>query len=335
MASRAARRARKQHVATLSAQARKSEAQRNITSLNQVNMDKLDNLTVPQLRQAAQLYGAKQEARKAQIVKAAQEDYYNVPVVHVSKLDQELASRPLISDAEIASAPVKRQKTLRQQQRRRIAAREKLGRAREYNALRQSRTVEQQQWRERHGLDAPNPNVMSHALSGSRELRDMLNTVNVLNNPDFVKGMPVQTLKKELKDATKRVKSPSERQRDELDKSYRKAKRDRNKKRIRQKKTQLQYLRFLRQAQLKGALGKDVAHQFSRLTNKQVRWLMDNTSFGKAVRNFIGNSPEYESWETVRKYAKNNKFKFVSESEKQKAKAKAQILDFFEMAKRH
>jgi hypothetical protein len=335
MASRAVRRARKQHVATLSAQARRSEAQRTITTLSQVDMNKLDKLTVPQLRQAAQLYGAKQEARKAQIVKAVQEDYYNVPIVHVMKLDQDMASRPLISDAEIASVPVKRQKTLRQQQRRRVAAREKLGRAREYNALRQSRTVEQQQWRERHGLDAPNPNVMSHALSGSRELRDMLNTVNVLNNPDFVKGMPAGTLKKELKDAAKRVKSPSERQRDELDKSYKKAKRDRSKKRVKQKKTQLQYLRFLRQAQLKGALGKDVAHQFSRLTNKQVRWLMNNTSFGKTIRNFIGNSPEHESWETVRKYAKNNKFKFVSESENQKAKAKKQILDFFEMAKRH
>jgi hypothetical protein len=335
MASRAARRARKQHVATLSAQARKSEAQRNITSLNQVNMDKLDNLTVPQLRQAAQLYGAKQEARKAQIVKAAQEDYYNVPVVHVSKLDQDMASRPLISDAEIASAPAKRRKTLRQQQRRRIAAREKLGRAREYNALRQSRTVEQQQWRERHGLDAPNPNVMSHALSGSRELRDMLNTTNVLNNPDFVRGMPAETLKRELKDAAKRVKSPRELERDELYKAYKKANRERNKKRVKQKKTQLQYLRFLRQAQLKGALGKDVAHQFSRLSDRQVRWLMNNTSFGKAISNFIGNSPEHQSWEAVRKNAKNNKFKFVSESEDQKAKAKKQILDFFEMAKRH
>jgi ribosomal protein L23 len=335
MASRAVRRARKQHVATLSAQAHKSEAQRNITSLNQVDPSKIDRLTVPQLRQAAQLYGAKQEARKAQIVQAVQEDYYNVPVIHATKLDRELASRPLISDAEIASAPVKRQKTLRQQQRRRVAAREKLGRAREYNALRQSRTVEQQQWRERHGLDAPNPNVMSHALSGSRELRDMLNTVNVLNNPDFVKKMPPETLKRELKDAAKRVKSPRERERDELYKAYKKVNRERNKKRVKQKKTQLQYLRFLRQAQLKGALGKDVAHQFSRLSNKQVRWLMNNTSFGKAVRNFIGNSPEYESWETVRKYAKNNKFKFVSESENQKAKAKKQILDFFEMAKRH
>jgi hypothetical protein len=335
MASRAVRRARKQHVATLSAQAHRSEAQRTITTLDQVDVNKIDRLTVPQLRQAAQLYGAKQEARKAQIVRAAQEDYYNVPVIHATKLDRELASRPLISDADIASAPIKRQKTLRQQQRRRVAAREKLGRAREYNALRQSRTVEQQQWRERHGLDAPNPNVMSHALSGSRELRDMLNTVNVLNNPDFVKGMPVQTLKKELKDAAKRVKSPRERQRDELNKLYKKAKRERSKKRTKQKKTQLQYLRFLRQAQLKGALGKDVAHQFSRLSNKQVRWLMNNTSFGKAIRNFIGNSPEHQSWEAVRKNAKNKKFKFVSESETQKAKAKKQILDFFEMAKRH
>ena len=335
MASRAVRRARKQRIATLSAQARKSEAQRIITTLQQVNMNKLDRLTVPQLRQAARLYGAEQEARKAQIVRAAQEAYYDVPVVHVTKLDRDLASRPLISDAEIASAPVKRRKTLRQQQRRRVEAREKLGRAREYNALRQSRTVEQQQWRERHGLDAPNPNVMSHALSGSRELRDMLNTTNVLNNPDFVKRMPAETLKKEIKDTAKRVKSPREQQRDELDKSYKKAKRGRNKKRAKQKKTQLQYLRFLRQAQLKGALGKDVAHQFSRLSDKQVRWLMNNTSFGKAVRNFVGNSPEYESWEAVREHAKNNKFKFVSESEEQKNKARRQILDFFDMARRH
>ena len=333
MASRAVRRARKQHIATLSAQARKSEAQRDITSLNQVNVNKLDRLTVPQLRQVARLYGVKQEARKAQIVRAAQESYYNVPVVHVTKLDQDLASRPLISDADIASAPVKRQKTLRQQQRRRVAAREKLGRAREYNALRQSRTVEQQQWRERHGLDAPNPNVMSHALSGSRELRDMLNTTNVLNNPDFVKRMPAETLKKEIKDTAKRVKPPQSR--DELGKLHTKAKRGGNKKRAKQKKTQLQYLRFLRQAQLKGALGKDVARQFSRLSDKQVRWLMNNTSFGKAMRNFVGNSPEYESWEAVRKNAKNGKFKFVSESEKQKDKAKRQILDFFDMAKRH
>ena len=163
----------------------------------------------------------------------------------------------------------------------------------------------------------------------------MLNTVNVLNDPDFVKGMPAETLKKEIKDTAKRVKSPRERERDELYKSYKKAKRERNKKRVKQKKTQLQYLRFLRQAQLKGALGKDVARQFARLSDRQVRWLVNNTSFGKAMRNFVGNSPEYESWEAVRKNAKNGKFKFVSESEKQKDKARQQILDFFEMAKRH
>ena len=40
-------------------------------------------------------------------------------------------------------------------------------------------------------------------------------------------------------------------------------------------------------------------------------------------------------WDLLEKYAKNNKFKFVSDSEEQKDKARQQILDFFEMAKRN
>ena len=57
------------------------------------------------------------------------------PDVTITKLDRELANRPLITDEQIDNAPSKRRKTLRQQQRRRVQAREKIKRAQQYNAF--------------------------------------------------------------------------------------------------------------------------------------------------------------------------------------------------------
>ncbi len=332
MASRADRRKRKALIAERSAQARANEQQRTITNLNSFKIKKLDQYTPLQLQQAARLFGQKQSARKAEVLAEAQQSYYNVPVVHVTKFDREMASRPLVSDSTIASAPSKQRHVLRQQQSRRIAARQKIERAKYYDQQRQQRTIEQQQWRERHGAGTADPQIMQNVLTASPEFRDILNSTNVLGDEKFMTGMDVKTLKRELRDAAKRTQTAEDKEKTELLKLYKKARAERNRKRRKEQKTRQQYLKFLREMQLKGAFDKVVAHQFARLTNKEIRWMMKHTAFGLFIKNFIGNSPEYETWEAVRKYAKNNKFKFVSDDEKQKQKVRQALQDFMSQA---
>ena len=132
----------KRNAAIRSAQVRRERAVRDYSTgrlPKQITETFLGNLSAQQLEQVArrigQEFGEQQQALRAR----DNEPYQVVPDVHVTKLDREMASRPLISDAEIAAAPSKRRKTLRQQQRRRVKARQKIKRAQQFEALSMAR----------------------------------------------------------------------------------------------------------------------------------------------------------------------------------------------------
>ena len=116
----------KRNAAIRSAQVRRERAVRDYSTgrlPKQITETFLGKLSAQQLEQVARRigreFGEQQQALKAR----DNEPYQVVPDVHITKLDRELAARPLITDAEIAAAPVKRRKTLRQQQRRRLHGR--------------------------------------------------------------------------------------------------------------------------------------------------------------------------------------------------------------------
>ena len=128
----------KRNAAIRSAQVRQDRAVRDYSTgrlPKQITETFLGKLSAQQLEQVArrigQEFGEQQQALKAR----DNEPHQVVPDVRITKLDREMAARPLISDTEIANAPSKQRKTLRQQQRRRIEARRKIKRAQQFNAL--------------------------------------------------------------------------------------------------------------------------------------------------------------------------------------------------------
>lgn len=172
----------KRNAAIRSAQVRQERAVRDYSTGHlpkQITETFLGKLSAQQLEQVArrigQEFGEQQQALRAR----DNEPYQVVPDVHVTKLDREMAARPLITDAEIANAPAKRRKTLRQQQRRRVEAREKIKRAQQFEALSMARyTVGEVREMERAG-ESPFDVLGTHTVGGSARDELTRNRANV------------------------------------------------------------------------------------------------------------------------------------------------------------
>ena len=172
----------KRNAAIRSAQVRQERAVRDYSTghlPNQITETFLGKLSAQQLEQVArrigQEFGEQQQALRAR----DNEPYQVVPDVHITKLDREMAARPLITDAEIAAAPSKRRKTLRQQQRRRIEAREKIKRAQQFEALSMAQyTVGEVREMEREG-ESPFDVLGTHTVGGSARDELTRNRANV------------------------------------------------------------------------------------------------------------------------------------------------------------
>lgn len=175
----------KRNAAIRSAQVRREQAVRDYSTGHlpkQITETFLGKLSAQQLEQVArrigQEFGEQQQALRAR----DNEPYQVVPDVHVTKLDRELASRPLITDAEIAAAPSKRRKTLRQQQRRRIEARRKIKRAQQFDALSMANyTVGEIREMERAG-ESPFDVLGTHTVGGSARDELTRNRANVFGS---------------------------------------------------------------------------------------------------------------------------------------------------------
>lgn len=175
----------KRNAAIRSAQVRREQAVRDYSTGHlprQITETFLGKLSAQQLEQVArrigQEFGEQQQALRAR----DNEPYQVVPDVHITKLDRELAARPLITDAEIAAAPSKRRKTLRQQQRRRIEARRKIKRAQQFDALSMANyTVGEIREMERAG-ESPFDVLGTHTVGGSARDELTRNRANVFGS---------------------------------------------------------------------------------------------------------------------------------------------------------
>lgn len=280
----------KRNAAIRSAQVRREQAVRGYSTGHlpkQITETFLGKLSAQQLEQVArrigQEFGEQQQALRAR----DNEPYQVVPDVHIAKLDRELAARPLITDAEIAAAPSKRRKTLRQQQRRRIEARRKIKRAQQFEALSMANyTVGEMREMERAG-ESPFDVLGTHTVGGSARDELTRNRENVFGSE---RGMSHARM------------------------MIREGGRSRLEREI------LEYAGLVGRAPLHAGTGKipenegvadfdrveqqleafdaNVARKFASLSNRQKRWLINDTNFGTVVREATWYNDKTHKWET-------------------------------------
>lgn len=280
----------KRNAAIRSAQVRRERAVRDYSTgrlPKQITETFLGKLSAQQLEQVArrigQEFGEQQQALRAR----DNEPYQVVPDVHITKFDREMAARPLITDAEIAAAPSKRQKTLRQQQRRRVEARRKIKRAQQFDALSLARyTVAEVREMERAG-ESPFDVLGTHTVGGSARDELTRNRANVFGSERGMSHARVmireggrRKLEREILEYAGLVgRAPLRAGTGEIPGNEGVAD-------------------FDRVTQQLEAFDSSIAQKFASLSNRQKRWLMNNTNFSTVVRESAWYNDKTHKWET-------------------------------------
>lgn len=280
----------KRNAAIRSAQVRREQAVRDYSTgrlPKQITETFLGKLSARQLEQVArrvgQEFGEQQQALRAR----DNEPYQVVPDVRITKLDREMAARPLISDAEIADAPSKRRKTLRQQQRRRIEARRKIKRAQQFDALNMaSYTVGEVREMERAG-ESPFDVLGTHTVGGSARddlTRSRANVFGTERGISHARAMIRDgnrgQLKQEILEYAGLVGRAPLRA---------------GTKWIPESEGATDFGRVEQQLE---AFDSSVAQKFASLSDRQKRWLMNNTNFSAVVREATWYNDKAHKWET-------------------------------------
>lgn len=280
----------KRNAAVRSAQVRREQAVRDYSTGHlpkQITETFLGKLSAQQLEQVARRvgreFGEQQQALRAR----DNEPYQVVPDVHITKLDRELAARPLITDAEIAVAPPKRRKTLRQQQRRRIEAREKIKRAQQFEALSMaSYTVGEIREMERAG-ESPFDVLGTHTVGGSARDELTRTRANVFGSERGISHARMmireggrRKLEREILEYAGLIgRAPLHAGAGKIPESE-----------------GVSY--FDRVEQQLEAFDSSISQKFASLSNRQKRWLINNTNFSTVVREAAWYNDKTHKWET-------------------------------------
>lgn len=280
----------KRNAAIRSAQVRQERAVRDYSTgrlpkqLTETFLGKLSAQQIEQVaRRIGQEFGEQQQALRAR----DNEPYQVVPDVHITKLDREMAARPLITDTEIAAAPSKRRKTLRQQQRRRVEARQKIKRAQQFEALSMANyTVGEVREMERAG-ESPFDVLGSHAVGGSARDELTRNRANVFGTERgisharaMIRGGNRRRLEREILEYAGLIGRAPLRA---------------GTKNIPQSEGVTDFDRVEQQLE---AFDSSIAQKFASLSNRQKRWLINNTNFSTVVREATWYNDKTHKWET-------------------------------------
>lgn len=280
----------KRNAAIRSAQVRQERAVRDYSTgrlPKQITETFLGKLSAQQLEQVArrigQEFGEQQQALRAR----DNEPYQVVPDVQITKLDREMAARPLITDAEIANAPSKRRKTLRQQQRRRIEARRKIKRAQQFEALSMADyTVGEVREMERAG-ESPFDVLGTHTVGGSarddltRSRANVFGTERGISHARaMIRGGNRGKLKQEILEYAGLVGRAPLRA---------------GTKWIPGDEGATDFGRVEQQLE---AFDSSVSQKFASLSDRQKRWLMNNTNFSAVVHEATWYNDKAHKWET-------------------------------------
>ena len=280
----------KRNAAVRSAQVRREQAVRDYSTgrlPKQITETFLGKLSAQQLEQVARRIGQEFGEQQQSLRARDNEPYTVVPDVHITKLDREMAARPLITDAEISAAPAKRRKTLRQQQRRRIEARQKIKRAQQFEALSMEHyTVGEMRKMERAG-ESPFDVLGTHTVGGSARDELTRNRANVFGTERGISHARMM-----IREGNRRR---LERQILEYAGLIGRAPLRAGTRRIPENEGVTDFDRVEQQLE---AFDSSVAQKFASLSNRQKRWLMNNTNFSTVVREATWYNDKTHKWET-------------------------------------
>lgn len=280
----------KRNAAIRSAQVRREQAVRDYSTGHlpkQITETFLGKLSAQQLEQVARRVGQEFGEQQQALRSRDNEPYQVVPDVHVTKLDRELAARPLIADAEIAAAPSKRRKTLRQQQRRRIEARRKIKRAQQFDALSMANyTVGEMREMERAG-ESPFDVLGTHTVGGSARDELTRTRANVFGSERGISHARMmireggrRKLEREILEYAGLIgRAPLRAGTGKIPKNE-------------------GFADFDRVEQQLEAFDSNIAQKFASLSNHQKLWLISNTNFSTVVREAAWYNDKTHKWET-------------------------------------
>ena len=323
--SKRQRQRRKAQVRQRSLQARANEAARPNPTIRSYDEQTLNKLTTTQLRNVAQ--GLSKDFENAQNVAREQtlQRFYNVPKVTITKRDRMYADRPVVTDQQIASAPSKRRKLLRQQQKRHNAAVDKIQRAQNYESQRIDLTVKMQRYMENHGLDVAESGLSESVLQGSTLNNSILRSKNVLKDKKFVSKMSRGELIREMTDVAEKVGKPAKKERRKK-KNYKNVGKRKGWKALSRKQKD----DFIIYRKLRGAFGSKIARDYMKLS-KQERYLLHNsTNFDRLLQKAVKSPPK-----VVQGKSKKPTFIFANDSSSNKSEVRQQLIDFMNMVRKY
>lgn len=289
------RQQRRETIHTRSQQAQLNERLRDYSTgrIPDINDRNLGRLTVRQLEQVAGRVAQKVEEQQEALRARDARIFQATPDVTITKLDRELAERPLITDEQIDNAPSKRRKTLRQQQRRRAQARAKIKRAQQYNVFNmQQYTVGELRELESRG-ESPFEVLGGRIIHETPEDNLIRSRKNVLANKTWVREKIRHGRRDELEAYVKAYAGVAGMKPIDL--------RDFLPSNLRSENFRpltLDYRSGVYEQKLE-SMGVTIAARYSRLSNRAKNWLLENTPF----MSLLDESTHYD--ESQKKWATN------------------------------
>lgn len=288
------RQQRRETIRVRSQQARLNERLRDYSTgrIPDINDRNLGRLTVRQLEQVAGRVAQKVEERQEALRARDARIFQATPDVIITKLDRELANRPLITDEQIDDAPSKRRKTLRQQQRRRVQAREKIKRAQQYNAFNmQQYTVGELRELESRG-ESPFEVLGGRIIHETPEDNLVRSRKNVLANKTWVREKIRHGRRDELEAYIKAYAGVAGMKPIDLRDFLPSSLRSENFRPL-----TLDYRSGVYEQKLE-SMGVTIAARYSRLSNRAKNWLLENTPFMSLLDESTHYDENQKKWST-------------------------------------
>ena len=201
---------RKRNAQVRSAQVARNVA-RNLENVNptKISVGTLNRLSRPQLERLAQNVGNEVYDAKASAEKYLRsKPYYHAPPVTVTKREREFASRKVPTDQQIAAAPPRKAKLLRQQKRKITAARSKLEEWKNYNAqVMAGRTAKDEMADALNGTGGKQSRTRDAGKRSTSDIAHLDRYRNVLKNPQMVSKLSDDELRKEIRARSRDLKA--------------------------------------------------------------------------------------------------------------------------------
>lgn len=316
---------RKAIIAARSAQARLNANTKRVSELRSYDQSSVSRLSDANLVRVAMRLGKEFDSAKKRVAMEQKAAYLNVPKIKLSQRDMMYLKRPLISDQQIASAPSKKRHVLRQQQKRRLEAREKLQRGIRYNKVRQDRSVAVQRGLEISGAVVGDMGVASGGSYGDNRQNAIADRTNVLSDKDFIVSSDRGTIVAEILDVADALGKPLKKAERAIPKSYKNVSDAISRKGLAFDARQDLDI----QRRIEGLMGSKMARRWARMSKKERTLLKITTGLQRVLMDAV----TYDH--SVTKNGSNRiVYRYANDSAMDKAEAQQMVSDYFDFADR-